>query len=359
MPLHADRRGRGPRARAGARLHPDAPLLGSRGGRAGDGPRAGAASTRPGTARRATGAAGLGAGAGCIAERRRPGDLPRLLDGRPLLPPRWPWPDPSVVRGTGARSAAPPASRTPASGPLGRAGPAHGGAAAGRWARGVPRRVAAASRCSRRSRRRGPFRAERLENTVDGLAVEPASRPGPARRTRAWDRPGRAGDARAGAGRGRGRQVRRPRRADGRRRSAPTPPSPSSTGAGHAAHLEQPERFLAIVQPWLAATACDRTLAGRDGLLGPATRTRAVRQRDCRQAPSQRPAASRAPVTSCTRPVAPSTGMRAGPAAPSSTWTTGWRASTMPDERGGRRRRGRSRRRRRGCRGTRRRASPT
>ena len=24
-------------------------------------------------------------------------------------------------------------------------------------------------------------------------------------------------------------------------------------GAGHAAHLEQPDRFLAIVQPWLAA----------------------------------------------------------------------------------------------------------
>ena len=24
-------------------------------------------------------------------------------------------------------------------------------------------------------------------------------------------------------------------------------------GAGHAAHLEQPERFLAIVQPWLSA----------------------------------------------------------------------------------------------------------
>ena len=36
-------------------------------------------------------------------------------------------------------------------------------------------------------------------------------------------------------------------------RSAPTPPLALIEGAGHAAHLEQPERFLAVVQPWLAA----------------------------------------------------------------------------------------------------------
>ena len=34
-------------------------------------------------------------------------------------------------------------------------------------------------------------------------------------------------------------------------------------GAGHAAHLEQPDRFLAIVQPWLAATASDGVARGR------------------------------------------------------------------------------------------------
>ena len=35
--------------------------------------------------------------------------------------------------------------------------------------------------------------------------------------------------------------------------SAPTPTLALVPGAGHAAHLEHPDAFLAIVRPWLAA----------------------------------------------------------------------------------------------------------
>ena len=108
----------------------------------------------------------------------------------------------------------------------------------------------------------------------------------------------------------------------------------------------------AVVQPWLADHG-----PGSHGHVATASHgSMADRSRELAQALSQRPPARRVPLTSWTRPVAARTGMRAGPAAPSRTWSDRLAGEHDADEGGGRRRVGRSRRRRSGCSRTRRRA---
>lgn len=94
------------------------------------------------------------------------------------------------------------------------------------------------------------FRAERLENTVDGLASS-LEHAGTGSQDPSWDRLHRlAMPVLALAG---GRDLKfaalaaRMAEAIGDNASFALVPD-----AGHAAHLEQPEAFLAVVRPWLA-----------------------------------------------------------------------------------------------------------
>lgn len=95
------------------------------------------------------------------------------------------------------------------------------------------------------------FRAERLENTVDGLMAS-LDQAGTGSQDPSWHKLHRlsmpvlvlagADDAKFAA--------------LAERMAAEIGPNATVTlieGAGHAAHLEQPDRFLAVLQPWLAA----------------------------------------------------------------------------------------------------------
>ncbi len=94
------------------------------------------------------------------------------------------------------------------------------------------------------------FRSERLENTVDGL-VSSLEHAGTGSQDPSWDRLGRlsmpvlvvagALDAKFAA------LAERMASAIGGNATLAL-----VEGAGHAAHLEQPERFLALLRPWLA-----------------------------------------------------------------------------------------------------------
>ena len=231
---------------------------GPRGRRAGRRPRGGAASTRPATGGRPT-----------VARRPRRGRRPARRRGRrrrPTSATRWAPASactsrsatPSVVRGlvllggTAGIEDAAERARSPRAGP-----------------RAPPHRLE--DEGSRRSSTSWlaqplfaglppsvPFRAERLENTVDGPARRACGWPAPAPRSRSWDRlAGSRCRCSCVAGRRR-RKFAALGRAAGRRRSAPTPRSPSSPAPATPPTSSNPTRFLAVVRPWLAATASER-----------------------------------------------------------------------------------------------------
>ena len=178
----------------------------------------------------------------------------------------------------GARAAAP-------------AGPGHRRAHRARRPGGVPRRLARPAALRRppagaivptRSAWRTPSRA----------CSRASSRPAPASQDPSWHELHRLDMPVLVLAGARRRQVRRARRAPGRRRSATTPPLALIEGAGHAAHLEQPDRFLPIVQ----------TLARPPRPLTATVRTRVQTVRSgaavaTGQPLSQRPPARRVPLT--------------------------------------------------------------
>ncbi len=97
------------------------------------------------------------------------------------------------------------------------------------------------------------FRTERLENTVDGLATS-LERAGTGSQEPSWhELPGLSMPVLVLAGADDRKFVALAERmADAIGDSATLA---LIAGAGHAAHLEHPDRFLAIVQPWLSAHA--------------------------------------------------------------------------------------------------------
>ena len=234
-------------ARAGARVHPDLPVLGPGGRRARPRSRADLRRrTRPRAIRH---------------ERRQPGGrrpthrragwrghLRRLLDGRALRAARRPRP-----RGAGPGARAPGGhggdrGRRRASGPTG-PGPPDRRAARSRRPGAVPGRLAPTA-AVRGATARTILPARAPAEHRRGLASEPrAGRHRLAGPVVAAAR--RPHDARARDGGGSGREVRRTRDPHRGRRSGPTQQLALIEGAGHAAHLEQPDRFLAAIQPWL------------------------------------------------------------------------------------------------------------
>jgi 2-succinyl-6-hydroxy-2,4-cyclohexadiene-1-carboxylate synthase len=93
------------------------------------------------------------------------------------------------------------------------------------------------------------FQAERLENTVDGLASS-LEQAGTGAQEPAWDRLGDlAMPVLVLAGGDDAKFAALAARMTGAIGTNAT--LALVDGAGHAAHLEQPERFLAIIEPWL------------------------------------------------------------------------------------------------------------
>ena len=93
------------------------------------------------------------------------------------------------------------------------------------------------------------FQAERLENTVEGLASS-LEQAGTGAQEPAWDRLGDlAVPVLVLAGGDDAKFAALAARMTGAIGTNAT--LALVDGAGHAAHLEQPERFLAIVEPWL------------------------------------------------------------------------------------------------------------
>ena len=200
-------------------------------------------STRPATAARPTSAPTSPAGAELLGAAGRPGDVRRLLDGRPALPaPRRRPPGPRRAARAGQRHRRDRRRR--------RAGGAAGGdeRAGGddraRRRRRVPRRAGSPSRCSPRCRRRRGL-DDRRRNTAAGLASS-LRLAGTGTQEPLWDRLAGADDAGAPRRRRARRQVRRRRRADGRRCS-PTPRWSSSTAPATPPTSSSPTPSLAAL----------------------------------------------------------------------------------------------------------------
>ena len=268
MFLHAERRGAGPPLVLVHGFTQTRPLLGTRGRRARRRPR--------GRARRRARPRAVGRGHGRPPHRRPPhrrpgrrGHLPRLLDGRPVLPPRRPRRNPELVRGLvllgGHRRHRGP-RRARAAAP---AGPATADrierdgleAFLDDWLAqplfaGAPAGARVPCRAAREHRRRASGRA--------------SSRPAPARRTRRGTS-SIASTCRSSSWPARTTPSSRPWPSAWPPRSATTPPLALVEGAGHAAHLEQPEALprhrptLARARPEASQASVAMTRRGAGG----------------------------------------------------------------------------------------------
>ena len=198
--VHGERDGAGPRSccstaspRPRRCWGPLAPALARR-------PRRSCGSTRPATAARPATARRPARDRPADGRGRRPGRVPRLLDGRADGAARGAWPGPSVVEPL-VLSAPPRASRTPPSGRRGAPPTGAGGPRSRRGRRRLRGPLAGACRCSPACRPRARFEDERRRNTAEGLAAslergrhrQPGPAVGPPRRARrcpCWSWPG-------------------------------------------------------------------------------------------------------------------------------------------------------------------------